>query len=155
MKRWVILFFHIAQGPCGSPALLFSLFLGTSCPSVLHPCSSVYHVTWHFLPHVLSVSTSFWYADASFNLSHLYAVGFAFTWPVAFSLPTLSSLVGISLVLFSTSVVSAPAFSQEFWALSQHWLHIVDLWFLCASNWYLLNETNLCIPLLIISLGDV
>ena len=50
MKRWVVFFFHIAQGPCGSPALLFSLFHGTSCPSVLHPCSSLYHVTWHFLP---------------------------------------------------------------------------------------------------------
>lgn len=44
MKKWVVLFFHISQGPCGSPVLLFSLFLGTSCPSVF------YHVTWHFLP---------------------------------------------------------------------------------------------------------
>lgn len=56
MKRWVVLFSHIAQGPCGSPALLFSLFLSTSCPSVPHLCSSVlYHSSLAFPGPVFSV----------------------------------------------------------------------------------------------------
>lgn len=163
MKKWVVLFFHISQGPCGSPVLLFSLFLGTSCPSVF------YHVTWHFLPlcsvsqHFLPICWCFiepippmccWfclYLACGLLIAHSFLIAGHITGIVF-------NICGVCLCLFSRILSSFTALTPYCWCLISLCKQLIFIeWekfmhpsacyksWRCVVIWGLVEEPTVCI----------